>query len=160
MTHIVQFYDHEEALYSLVSAFLADGLAAGEHVLVVGTEEHRREFAARLRARNIDFEADHLLMVDARQLMSTFMIGAAPDAQRFRDSVVGTIRRHLNGSTKIRIYGEMVDLLWRDGNAEGALQLEDLWNDAETELRFSLLCAYSLAPFFNEMAEGNMNAFE
>jgi len=152
MTHIVQFYDHEEALYSLVSGFLADGLAAGEHVLVVGTEEHRREFAARVRAKNIDYEADHLLMTDARQLMNTFMVGAAPDAERFHESVIGTIHRHLNGGTKIRIYGEMVDLLWREGNADGALQLEDLWNDAESELRFSLLCAYSLAPFFSDTA--------
>ena len=31
-------------------------------------------------------------------------------------------------------FGEMVDLLWRDGNAKAALRLEELWNDAGKDL--------------------------
>jgi signal transduction histidine kinase len=48
----------------------------------------------------------------------------------------------------LRLYGEMVDLLWRDGNTEGALQLEQLWNDLAHTYEFSLLCAYAMGNFY------------
>ncbi len=32
----------------------------------------------------------------------------------------------------VRAYGEMVDLLWKDGNVDGAVQLEALWNELGT----------------------------
>jgi signal transduction histidine kinase len=40
----------------------------------------------------------------------------------------------------------MVDLLWRDGNADGAIRMEELWNELASEHRFSLLCAYAMGP--------------
>jgi len=151
MTHTVQFYETDEALYSLASAFIAEGLASGDRVVVVATEEHRREFAAKLRAKRIVYEDDRLLMLDAEQMLSSFMLGTMPDARRFNDNIGGALRKQLNGGdAKLRIYGEMVDVLWRDGNAEAALRLEDLWNDIEKEIPFSLLCAYSLDRFFGE----------
>jgi PAS domain S-box-containing protein len=154
MTHIVQFYESSDALYSLVSEFISGGLGNGDHVLVIGTEEHRREFAARVQ--QIDVEADRLLMFDAAQMLSSFMDGASPNAARFQETVGRTIREQLNGGKKrLRIYGEMVDLLWRDGHTDAALQLEDFWNDLGKELNFSLLCAYSLERFFKDCeAEG------
>ena len=66
MTHIVQFYENEDALYSLVSEYIAGGLGNGDRVLVVGTEEHRREFTSRLRAKGIDVEAGRLLIEGVR----------------------------------------------------------------------------------------------
>jgi PAS domain S-box-containing protein len=41
----------------------------------------------------------------------------------------------------------MVDLLWKSGNTEGAIQVERLWNDLAREYRFSLLCAYAMGSF-------------
>jgi signal transduction histidine kinase len=41
----------------------------------------------------------------------------------------------------------MVDLLWRDGNLDAALRLEEIWNEMADEFRFSLLCAYDLSTF-------------
>jgi PAS domain S-box-containing protein len=150
MSHTVQFYETEEALHSLASDFIAEGLIAGERVIVVATEAHRREFAAKLRAKRIDYEAGRLLMVDAEQMLSSFMSGEMPDAGRFNEHVGGAIRNHNSDGSTIRIYGEMVDVLWRDGNTDAALRLEDFWNDIEKEIPFSLLCAYSLSRFFGE----------
>lgn len=42
----------------------------------------------------------------------------------------------------VRAYGEMVALLWDEGNATGALRLEELWDELQRETEFSLLCAY------------------
>jgi hypothetical protein len=42
----------------------------------------------------------------------------------------------------------MVDLLWKEGNTEGAIQLEQLWNDLADRYSYSLLCGYSVENFF------------
>jgi signal transduction histidine kinase len=42
----------------------------------------------------------------------------------------------------------MVDLLWRDGNTDGAVRLEELWNDLATSFEFQLLCAYGMGNFY------------
>ena len=42
----------------------------------------------------------------------------------------------------MRVYGEMVALLWEDGNVTGAIELERMWNGLGAEVPFSLFCAY------------------
>ena len=44
----------------------------------------------------------------------------------------------------------MVDLLWRDGNPEGAIRLEELWNALAEHYTFHLLCAYPMGNFYSE----------
>ncbi|OLD94612.1 MAG: hypothetical protein AUG80_18310 [Candidatus Rokubacteria bacterium 13_1_20CM_4_68_9] len=47
----------------------------------------------------------------------------------------------------MRAFGEMVALLCAKGNLNGALRLEELWNDLGSGKSFSLLCAYPLQQF-------------
>jgi hypothetical protein len=42
----------------------------------------------------------------------------------------------------VRIYGEVVALLWAAGQVNAALELEGLWNDLGREIPFSLFCGY------------------
>ena len=42
----------------------------------------------------------------------------------------------------VRAYGEMVDILWRAGQQDAAIRLEEFWNELATLQTFSLLCAY------------------
>src|ERR1051325_61808 len=44
----------------------------------------------------------------------------------------------------------MVDLLWRDGEPDAAIKLEELWNDLASHYTFSLLCAYPMGNFYKE----------
>ncbi|MDP8931195.1 MAG: MEDS domain-containing protein [Actinomycetota bacterium] len=44
----------------------------------------------------------------------------------------------------VRIYGEMVALLWEEGNILAAMALEDLWNQFAGSRAFSLMCAYPM----------------
>ena len=55
----------------------------------------------------------------------------APDGTRFRQTVGGLVEPMLAGlaGKRLRVYGEMVDLLWRDGHHQAALWLEEIWND-------------------------------
>ncbi len=45
----------------------------------------------------------------------------------------------------VRVYGELVALLWDAGDIAGAIELETLWNDLGCEMSFSLYCSYPTA---------------
>lgn len=152
--HRVQFYDTEEHLCDVVARFLLEGLNAGEPLLVVASETHRHAFLRRLRESTAGVEralkSGQLVMLDARETMSQFMVDGMPDGERFRavlgEVVARSVAGHRQGS--LRIYGEMVDLLWRDGNRQAAIVLEELWNHLGHLQSFSLLCAYIMANFY------------
>jgi PAS domain S-box-containing protein len=149
----VQFYDDDGFLATVVNEFLAGGLRDDQPVIVVATPAHAESFLTRLRADGIDVVAARrnrrLTVLDARDLLSQFMNRQLPDPQRFRAVVGRVIEQCLAGreKTQIRAYGEMVDVLWKDGNIEGAIRLEDLWNELARTYDFSLLCAYSMGNF-------------
>ena len=50
----------------------------------------------------------------------------------------------------MRIYGEMVAVLWDQGNVAAAIELERLWNDLAIRHPFSLLCAYPTSAFHTD----------
>ena len=52
----------------------------------------------------------------------------------------------------IRAYGEMVDVLWKDGKEAAAIRLEMLWNQLANTRKFSLLCGYSMGSFYKDAA--------
>src|SRR6185436_14348129 len=146
--HVVQFYEVEDALTDNVARFLAAGLRAGEPVLAIATPEHRAAFRERLERDGVD--TARLVLLDARETLAHFMVGDIPDWERFRRIVGDAIRSAGGGrpDATVRAYGEMVDVLWRDGNCAAALQLEEHWNDLAKEFSFALLCAYAMASFY------------
>jgi hypothetical protein len=154
--HDVQFYRTDAHLVSSVVDFLADGLRAGQPIVVIATESHRRDIAAGLRAKGVD--ADEFLSgrettwLDARDTLSSFMEGDRPNAELFMETVgrVFEVVLRKRFYLVIRAYGEMVDLLWRDGNTEGALELEHLWNVLAHKYAFGLLCGYGIDGFRTE----------
>ncbi|HVE78606.1 MAG TPA: ATP-binding protein [Gemmatimonadaceae bacterium] len=151
--HAVQFYDDDGFLCAAVADFIAGGLAAGQPAVVIATRPHRETVAGCLTSKG--FRVDRLrrdgglTMLDARETLATFMAGKLPDPRRFRATVGGVIERPLRttGRAASYLYGEMVDLLWKDGNPQGAIRLEELWNELADTHRFSLLCAYAMGGF-------------
>ena len=146
--HAVQFYEDEDFLVGRIADFLAEGMRAGEPCIVIATAEHNRSVAERLLESGLDADAVHFL--DARSTMERFLDRGVPDARKFQRVVGGTIRKLAAGGSKVRAYGEMVDLLWRDGEPDAALHLEDLWNRLGQRQSFSLLCAYPMGNFYKE----------
>jgi signal transduction histidine kinase len=151
--HAVQFYEDEAFLATVVCEFLAGGLRAGQPVLVIATASHKKAFLAGLRAQGVDVgqarRSGQLTLLDARRTLNKLMNGDTPDVRRFRTVVGGVIETSLVGREHAAVcaYGEMVDLLWKDGNAAGAIRLEDLWNQLAKSYNFSLLCAYNIGNF-------------
>jgi len=154
--HTVQFYEDESFLRETVARYLGAGLIADEPVVVIATEAHCRAFQDALVAKGIDLEracaAGRLAFLDAHTTLDGFMVDGSPDPDGFMSLIGGAIDACIaSGSGKrVRLYGEMVDVLWRDGNPQAAIRLEELWNELGRVRPFSLLCAYVMGNFFKE----------
>lgn len=154
-SHAVQFYESEEFLYAAVAQFLAAGIDAGERLIVIATAQHSAAFIERLSELKLDaaLASGQLLMFDARTTLSRFMVDGMPDAEKFRELLDGALRearKDAHETRRVRAYGEMVDLLWKEGNSNAAIRLEELWNEASAENSFELLCAYAMGSFYRE----------
>jgi hypothetical protein len=154
--HAVRFYESKESLCRIVAEFLGAGLVTTEPALVIATPEHRAGIVEELRARHFDVDAmqaaGDLLLLDARETLATFMVDGLPDAELFRVTAANALERACHGRTDctIRAYGEMVDLLWKDGATVAAVRLEMLWNQLARTRDFSLLCGYGMGNFYKD----------
>jgi PAS domain S-box-containing protein len=157
-THSVQFYSDDKFLIDCLGRFIGSALGAGDAGIVIATEEHRRQLVDRLTARGLNMQLaaaeGRYVAVDARETMSQFMRDGRPDEQRFREIVSDVIDRAKAAAHrdhgKAALFGEMVALLWEQGNSEAALRVEQLWNEIAQTHSFSLVCAYPLRDFYRE----------
>src|SRR6185295_6536777 len=122
--------------------------------VVIATAEHREALQRKLSACGVEMEeamvAGRYVVMDAEEALSKFIVGGSPDPQRFKDTIGAVIARLTQAGRKIHAFGEMVALLWADGNREAAIRLEELWNDLGKEHHFALFCAYPMSGFDGE----------
>lgn len=154
--HAVQFYKDETSLAGTVAQFLADGLSTGQPGVVIATPSHTETVVRELAARGLDVAAlrttGELQFFDAHKMLASFMFGGLPDPVLFRSTLGDAIEKLSAGRPPcpIRAYGEMVDLLWQEGNADGAIKVEILWNQLAATFDFALLCGYAVGHFYKE----------
>jgi PAS domain S-box-containing protein len=154
--HIVQFYKDEDRLTHVVADFLVAGLRSGEPLVVIATQAHREAFHIELTVRGIDVEGamakGQLTLLDARATLDLFMVGEMPDWTAFQRIIGGTLETIAarGGHKRLRAYGEMVDLLWREGHRSAAVHLEGFWNELGKTHSFALLCAYVMGNFYKD----------
>jgi len=155
--HAVQFYGDDESLFTTVAGFLSQGFVDGHPAIIIATEDHRAAILDHLRGRLIDVdkaqEMGLLIVLDAQQTLDLFMVRGSPDQERFEASIGKLIAEVLEGRENrilIRAYGEMVDVLWKEGKPEAAIRLEMLWNKLAQQHGFALLCGYSMSNFYKE----------
>jgi signal transduction histidine kinase len=154
LTHDVQFYESDEILAATVSQFLAEGLVSGEAAVAILTPAHATALLHELGERGLDVKraraAGHLVILDAEEALSRFLVGDEPDWRRFHDEIGGVVARCIGAArgARVRAYGEMVDVLWRQGQKPAALRLEEMWNRLQKTHSFSLLCAYVMGNFY------------
>lgn len=155
--HFVRFYETEDALCEATGRYLREGLDLREGLVVMATPKHLAGFERVLAAGQVDVAAaraqGQLVARDADETLSDLMVGGLaagrPDPVAFRRVVGGLAERALAGSQRpgLRVYWEMVDVLFRLGNAAAALELEAFWNELAEARPFTLCCAYLLHGF-------------
>jgi hypothetical protein len=144
--HSVQFYDADSDIVTSVAGFIAAGLSRGERVVVVATATHRDAIDEVLLHYGEDAVRERVagryLTFDAAELLTKFMVDGRPDAGRFEAVVGGVIDAAGEDGCDVRVFGEMVSLLWQGENVAAALELESLWNSLAESREFVLMCGY------------------
>ena len=133
--HIVQLYQDQQFLNRAVCRFAAAAIANGEGVILVPTVAHWDAFRPRLEDEGIDVKAaqsrGQLTIVDADDLLPTFMREAMPDSPVFLGLAADVISQAKGDGRypKVRWWGEMVNLLWERGDVAASMALEDLFDE-------------------------------
>jgi hypothetical protein len=156
--HVVQLHRGDDRLGPAVAEWLAPAFASGGGALAACTPGHADLLRAALAARGHDparLEASgRLVIVDAEEMLSGFLVDGMPHGAAFKRRVRGILPRLKDACAgdepAVRAWGEMVDLLWQRGELAAVERLEELWNDAIAEHDFDLLCTYDLDPFSHE----------
>jgi CheY-like chemotaxis protein len=150
--HAVQFYEDERFLHRAIANFFAEPLGSSDPVVMVA---RRRTFegVAEHLASGCDVPpvdaTSRIVFVDAETALHEFMDGDTPDPVAFEQGLsrlFAEVRRGREDAT-IWFYGEMVDVLCREGNHAAAVRLEELWNDRMETDRIAVLCGYSIDTF-------------
>src|ERR1700736_4717153 len=146
--HVVQFYTEDSALLNELSRFIGGALAVGDAAVVIATKAHRKGLEERLASHDLNIERvrsdGRYIALDAADTLAAFMIGGKPDPARFAEIVGDVLARAIGQSEvahpRVAAFGEMVALLWANGEHDAAIELEQLWNKLAEEHPFCLRC--------------------
>ena len=146
--HFVQFYEADGFLLNSLSGFIGKAIKSGDGAIVVATEAHRHGLDELLQANGLDVATARArggyVSLDAADTLAKFMVDGAPDPRRFNEIVGSVIAGVTDGRSRTSAFGEMVALLWAEGNFTAAIRLEELWNELQKLHSFSLFCAYPM----------------
>ena len=143
--HLVHLYRSERSLVEAVALFAGTGLRRGEAVVLVATPPHLEAVAQRMEGAGLDIgqcrRSGQLTVMDAATLLARFTVNGTLDAAGFSAIVGDMLETQGGGGHGLRVYGEMVNLLWEKDLAAASL-LESLWNAMIERHDLSLLCSY------------------
>lgn len=146
--HFVQFYEADGFLLNSLSGFIGKAIHSGDGALVVATKAHRSGLDESLLANGVDVTSakarGRYVSLDAAETLAKFMVDGTPEPGRFHEYMGGVIASLTDGPSRIRAFGEMVAVLWAEGNHAAAIRLEELWSDLQKAHSFSLFCAYPM----------------
>src|SRR5687768_15397313 len=133
--HFVQFYESDGFLLNSLGGFIGSAINNGLPAIVVATKVHRDGLDELMRANSVDvaqaIASGKYVALDAAETLSKFMIDGVPEPGRFHEVIGNVISSVTDSRSRVRAFGEMVALLWAEGNQDGALRLEELWNDLQ-----------------------------
>lgn len=152
--HFVQFYESDGFLLNSLNGFIGAAINNGDFAIVVATKAHRDGLDELMRANAVDVTNAHVsgkyVSLDAAETLSKVMFEGLPEPRRFNEVFGDVFSSVTDGRSRVRAFGEMVALLWAEGNHAGAIRLEELWNDLQKAHSFSLFCAYPMNGFGGE----------
>lgn len=151
--HIVQLYQDDDFYGEAISHFAAEGLVRGESIILVATQPHWQNISARLRGKGFDteqlFRHGQLTLLDADATLPRFMRGNQPDGSIFKPLAKETIAKARAGGKypRVRWWGEMVNVLYVNGNPKGSNRLEEFFDELAHEERIAIFCSFLMDKF-------------
>jgi len=151
--HIVELFESTASLVDTVAAFLSDGLRQGLRALVVMRLEQWNSVASELTRRHVSLSdaiaSGQLTVLDGARTLARIMPHGSPCRGLFEEVIGKTVRQICATGARLRVYGDLMDVLAADGNFHGAHELEKMWSDLSRQEPVTVLCGYSTASFQN-----------
>lgn len=146
--HIVQICNNEASQAEILTHYIQKGLLNDEAVIVIARASLRKNVISKLDTLGLNVHAlknkDQVKFFDAEFLLSDLLLDGVIEEQAFQRFVALPVQAVKSKYGKVRAFGEMVDVLWQNGQHDSALRLEDLWNDLCKKEELQLLCTYLL----------------
>jgi len=143
--HVVQFYDDHIELTDACFVHLAVEVTSGDACVVIATPEHLAACREAFRDARVDLDRAlaerRVTLLDAHDVLRALLVDGCIDPRAF-DRAVGDLIRSTAAERKVHAYGEIVALLWAEGNVSGAIEVEELWERLFADVDFSLHCGY------------------
>src|SRR5260221_1657585 len=148
MEHVLQLYQEEHCLLDALAAFVAAGLRENEGVLIVGSTPRWELLLDRLRKQRIA-AASHmargqLRLLGAHVVLSTCATRGAVDRGKFNELVGGALQLMRREYESVRIFSELTDALWREGDRANARLIERFWQPLAGAHSADLMCGCSI----------------
>jgi hypothetical protein len=160
--HIAQTYQDESFLLEAVGHYVRAGLQRDEGVVLIMRKAHWTSLVIQLDELGAGLlaavERGQVASYDANETLAGLMKDGIPDESPFHHmvgNVVGGMQRRY---PRIRVFGEMVDILWRDNRRDAAVELEKLWSGLTRTGPFAQLCGYRVDPMDRAVYGGPFEA--
>lgn len=151
LNHICEFYPTAADRIRSICQFIVPGIIQGEAAIVIATFENLEMLKSSLILYAIDLqeviESGQLILLDANKTLEKFIRNDFIDYFLFFNLVHEMLENVQRNFSKIRAYGEMVDIVYKTKNIDLTLELESLWADVSLQYKFSLLCGYTADSF-------------
>ena len=146
--HIVQLYQDPDFYGEAISHFAAEGIHRGESIILVATQPNWVNISGRLVRKGLRpdelFARGQLTLLDADATLPKFMRGNTPDGGIFKDIAGRTIEKARAGGKypRVRWWGEMVNVLYVEGNPRGSTRLEELFDEVAHDHTIAIFCSF------------------
>lgn len=148
--HEVAFYQDEAPLIDGYAQFIESALQHGDVVIIVVTESHRSRLVSRLNSDGLDvvgaIAEGAMVLVDASDALSSLIVDDMPEPTRCSKLVGDLVKRGATSKkrkhSRVLFCGGIAPILLSNGNEEGAVQLEHLWDDITRRYGVRTLCGY------------------
>lgn len=146
--HIVQICQNPTSQADMLTQYVIEGLANSEGVVIIARAALRKDVISKMKELGFDAQSlkseGQIKFFDAEFLLAGFLIDGELDEQAFEQFVAGPVLATQAKFGKVRAFGEMVDVLWKNAQHDLAIELEGWWGELCNKHDLMLLCTYLL----------------
>jgi len=153
--HEVAFYCDDQSLLDALTPFIGSALRLGNSAIVISCASRRDSLLIRLQKYGLAISAavEHgkYMVLDAAAVLSTILVDGHINEFRFFTLFDDVVRKAAEaareGQSRVVIFADYMHLLWAQGNAEAAIEVERLGNQLARNYDLQIVCGYSLRSF-------------
>ncbi len=146
--HFAQIHRESDTLVESAFAFLEAGVRSDHSVLLIASADQEQRLFDRLAADKLHpkslCNSGQMAVLYSDEILLQLLKDGVPEWAEFRSVLSPVLSRLQPAGRGVRVYSELADTLWRAGNTEAAIRLEDFWNAMASAYSFSLYCGYTM----------------